>query len=215
MPYKSKEERLAYHRARYEREKEKLKGQALVRYYKNHEKRIEQMKMWQQEHPEEHRLNARLYHWEHRKEQLSKMKLRSARHYLENREQVIERTKLRALARYYRIKREVFDHYGSHCACCGEINPHLLTIDHVYNDGAAHRRELAGEKAEGRRSGDRIYGWLVKNNFPSGFQLLCYNCNCAKPKGACQPHRARPITEHWYFRGLDRAARRPPEGGER
>lgn len=46
----------------------------------------------------------------------------------------------------------------------------VLTIDHINNDGHKHR-ELVGVK---------MYRWLVQNNFPEGFQVLCANCNLKK-----------------------------------
>lgn len=194
MPYKSKEERLEYHRQRYQREKEKLKQQALARYYRNREHRLEKMAEWREENQEQHRLNARLYHWEHREEQLKKMQGRRKQWYDKNREAYLEKIRGKSLARYYRIRKQVFDHYGNVCICCGETNQNCFTIDHIDNDGAEHRRELYGK---GRRGS--IYDWLVKHNFPEGFQLLCYNCNCARPKGSCKPHRPRPISEHWFL----------------
>jgi len=82
-----------------------------------------------------------------------------------------------------RLRNEVLDAYGSHCACCGETKRHFLTIDHINNDGAEHRRKVG-----------HTYSWLKKNNFPPGFQVLCYNCNCSKGfYGQC-PH----ITERLY-----------------
>ncbi len=38
----------------------------------------------------------------------------------------------------------------------------------------------------GMQSGKTFYDWLMKNNFPQGFQTLCWNCNFAKHKfGEC------------------------------
>ena len=82
-----------------------------------------------------------------------------------------------------KIKFDIIFHY-SHgtmtCACCGEDQLHFLSIDHPNNDGAAHR------KAIGR---PEIYRWLIKNNYPEGFQVLCFNCNIGKKinDGIC-PH---------------------------
>ncbi len=28
--------------------------------------------------------------------------------------------------------------------------------------------------------GDNFLAWIIKNNFPKGFQILCHNCNHAK-----------------------------------
>lgn len=69
------------------------------------------------------------------------------------------------------LKREVMDKYGGKCVCCGEKPLIFLTIDHIKGGGNKHRKEL------GRRG---IYSWLRTNNYPKGFQVLCWNCNAAK-----------------------------------
>lgn len=52
------------------------------------------------------------------------------------------------------------------CACCGESIVEFLTIDH---------QDIVPDKRH--RSGDRLYGWILRNNFPKGFRVLCLNCN--------------------------------------
>ena len=78
---------------------------------------------------------------------------------------------------------KVINAYGGKCVCCGETEPHFLSIDHIDGGGRAHRREI----------GNHLYQWLIKNNFPKdNFQLLCYNCNCAKGHfGECPHETAR------------------------
>ena len=80
------------------------------------------------------------------------------------------------------LKDEVYAAYGGYrCNCCGETTREFLSIDHINNDGAAHRRKIGG--------GDRVYRGLRDNDFPAGFQILCMNCNFARGKyGAC-PHK--------------------------
>ena len=88
-----------------------------------------------------------------------------------------------------RLKNLCYEAYGGHrCACCGETEQMFLTIDHMNNDGAEHRRQVVGLK---RGGGKKIYSWLIANNFPSGFQILCMNCNWGKARngGVC-PHKA-------------------------
>lgn len=51
----------------------------------------------------------------------------------------------------------------------------MLTLDHVDNDGNEHRRN---EPA--LRWAKHMYAWIVKNGFPTNFQVLCYNCNISK-----------------------------------
>lgn len=81
-----------------------------------------------------------------------------------------------------RLKLEVFEAYGgAKCACCGEDTECFLSIDHIDGNGAKHRREI------GRTS---LYGWLKKNEFPSGFQVLCFNCNHGRHiNGGTCPHQ--------------------------
>jgi hypothetical protein len=90
--------------------------------------------------------------------------------------------------RYYKIKLKVFEHYCGgtpYCQCphCDVKEILFLTVDHINRDGNAHRK-LIGDGAW------NLYWWLVRNNFPPGFQVLCYNCNYGRNKtvdGRC-PH---------------------------
>ena len=86
-----------------------------------------------------------------------------------------------AVRHLQKLKREVIAAYGGKCQCCGETEPAFLTIDHVNDDGASHR------KAIGRA---RVYHWLKKHGYPKdGFQLLCFNCNCGRRvNGGVCPH---------------------------
>lgn len=88
-------------------------------------------------------------------------------------------------------------HYGSCCACCGEAEPKFLVVDHINNDGARHREEI-GQGARKIGSGSVMHAWLVANDFPDGFQLLCANCNMAKQNGGC-PHA---LVGEWLSAGL-------------
>lgn len=83
-----------------------------------------------------------------------------------------------------RLKLKVFLRYSPElkCACCGESKFEFLTLDHIEGRKAwGHGRELRS---------NRLYLWIVRNNYPKGFQVLCYNCNCAKGLyGEC-PHKS-------------------------
>jgi hypothetical protein len=84
------------------------------------------------------------------------------------------------------LQREVFTSYGSVCACCGEDYLPFLTMDHIHGGGTKARKNMKGNKS--------IYTWLKKNNFPSGFQILCMNCNWAKRDGKECPCPYKQIT---------------------
>ena len=77
-----------------------------------------------------------------------------------------------------RVKSKLFDILGNKCARCGFSDIRALQIDHVHGGGTKHRKEI----------GNQIYSWLKRNNYPKGFQILCFNCNNGKKiKGVC-PH---------------------------
>ncbi len=78
-----------------------------------------------------------------------------------------------------KFRQQVLEAYGGKCVCCGETTPEFLTIDHIFKDGAAHRREI----------GNDLYPWLVRNGFPKDrFRLLCMNCNLAIGQHGKCPH---------------------------
>lgn len=79
-------------------------------------------------------------------------------------------------------KSKIFNHYGRKCACCGITEEVFLTIDHINEDGSKHRKSLGNAG---------VYKDIVDRNFPSDFQILCWNCNLAKHKlGKC-PHQTK------------------------
>ena len=61
------------------------------------------------------------------------------------------------------------------CQCCGEKEIDMLTLDHINNDGAHHRKFNPN-------TGKNLVGYVIKNNFPDGYQVLCMNCNLSKSK---------------------------------
>lgn len=72
-----------------------------------------------------------------------------------------------------KIKIIVFKHY-SHgklkCKLCGYDTVDALTIDHINGGGLKHRKTIG-------YGGTNFYRWLIKNNFPEGYRVLCRNCN--------------------------------------
>lgn len=84
---------------------------------------------------------------------------------------------------YWKEQRlKVLSHYSNNtleCACCRECTYEFLAIDHINGGGTQHRKQLGSKY---------IYSWLIKNNFPEGFQVLCHNCNSAKSFYGICPH---------------------------
>lgn len=88
------------------------------------------------------------------------------------------------------LKQKAINNYGGKCTCCNESTLIFLCIDHINGGGNKHRRDVGlGESG----SGWKTYDWLIKNNFPDGFQVLCFNCNNAKHLLGVCPHLNGPI----------------------
>lgn len=88
-----------------------------------------------------------------------------------------------------RVRAEMIAAYGGRCACCGESNHQFLQLDHIYNDGAADRRNRNGNQS-------RHWAKLKKQGWPKDrLQLLCANCNFGKlmNRGVC-PHKTKDVS---------------------
>ncbi len=129
---------------------------------------------------------------EYRKKNTDTIKRKEKDRYLKDKEgraisnkQYYENNKLR-LVRSARDKRErqkliCLSHYsgGNVPVCshkfCNIMDVDMLTIDHIDDNGRKHRSTLSGNG-----TGEIIYRWLIKNGFPSGYQVLCWNHNVKK-----------------------------------
>lgn len=81
-----------------------------------------------------------------------------------------------------RLKLKILKHYGGNppmCACCNEKEIKFLTIDHML------KKEKYGKNY---CSGTSLTIMLNKENFPEGFQVLCFNCNLSKGIYGVCPH---------------------------
>ena len=180
------------------------------------DERKEKQRLSNKKYYEKHkeRLNAEKREKRQRPEEKEKQKEYAHRYYLKNKERLLEKTKKydrenkelntvrrkkwrqknaehvknrdRTLRKKYKMM--VYEHYGKDgikCACCGEDEIEFLTLDHIYNNGGHHRKKL-GYK--------HLNHWIIQNNYPPIFQLLCMNCNFAKGKnggtGRC-PHEEK------------------------
>lgn len=123
-----------------------------------------------------------------RSKNLDKIKARKKEYYLENKEYIIEKVNEYisnnrvkhnnwAMVARNKLKLKVFLHYCDgqlRCKNCNQSELSLLTIDHIDGDGNKHRKEV------GIKTGYSTYRWLKRNNFPDGFQVLCWNCQFRK-----------------------------------
>lgn len=80
------------------------------------------------------------------------------------------------------LRKEVLDHYGGACVCCGETTLQFLALDHKNGGGTKHRQEL------GLR-GSNMWAWVKREHFPAMFQVMCHNCNQAIGYYGSCPHK--------------------------
>lgn len=162
-------------------------------YYRNNKLVISKYKTeWKRndynKNPEKHKLiNRNYYHKNIHKERcLANNRVKNAYH-----------------RNHKAYKTEVLMYYGNgklSCVCCGEKELKFLTIDHIIP-----RKSL--KENEQKLSGFALYKNLRQNNFPKGFQTLCWNCNSGKAlnKGTC-PHKEQKsieISMDWCSSGGD------------
>lgn len=172
-----REWRVAYYRENRERIRAAAKNRRQENTVANRIKR--------RSHYEKNRDRILAYHKKHYAEYRGREAAKGRLYRIANRERIRERNKTLNRQR----KMIVLSHYGGtppSCACCGERGVDFLTLDHVHGRGKAHRRELG-------RTGNALYQYLVSHDFPTDveFQVLCFNCNCAKGfVGKC-PHQEK------------------------
>jgi hypothetical protein len=78
-----------------------------------------------------------------------------------------------------KLREQTWAAYGGACLGCGETEGCCLTIDHIFDDGAAERRKGGREG----RAGVGFYRYLRDTGFPQDrYQLLCFNCQYRKRK---------------------------------
>lgn len=122
---------------------------------------------------------SRLLHRDYYKRQIAKWREKNrdtVREYARTHAQTPEYKKKRA-SFILAVKIEVLGHYGQNgvpeCKC-GFKDIRALSLDHIYGDGATHRRKLKGA------CGYRMYAILKASGFPAGYQTLCMNCQWIK-----------------------------------
>ena len=74
-------------------------------------------------------------------------------------------------------KLKVMTHYSNgspECKFCGIVDIDVLTLDHINGGGNQHKKVTKSH----------TYRWIINNDFPDGFQVLCFNCNWKKRIGS-------------------------------
>jgi hypothetical protein len=79
-----------------------------------------------------------------------------------------------------KLKLAAFEAYGNACACCGETRVEFLSIDHI--------DPTTAKRGTSERSGVGLYRMLRNQQYPTGYRVLCMNCNFARGHFGYCPH---------------------------
>lgn len=150
----------------------------------NKEKQREISKKWDKNNRERRREISRDYYNRNK----DKVKEYQKNYYQENKDKILskkDRIKDYQIKYSQKLKFEILSHYSYGnviCNCCGETEYDFLTLDHINGGGTQHRKEVG--------VGISYWLWLIRNNYPDGYQVLCMNCNLGRHKhnGVC-PHK--------------------------
>lgn len=84
-----------------------------------------------------------------------------------------------------KLRKTVLNHYGNnnpHCVCCYENKIEFLSLDHIKGGGNKQRKAI-------KRGSREHWKWFVDNIFPTGFRILCHNCNLSYGFYGYCPHQ--------------------------
>jgi hypothetical protein len=92
-----------------------------------------------------------------------------------------------------KLRFDFLDALGAICACCGEDDVRFLTLDHVDNSGAKHRKLFKDHQ---------IYREARRKGYPRDkYQVLCFNCNSGRScNGGICPHKDELTKEQAWER---------------
>jgi hypothetical protein len=158
-------------------------------------------KKFRENHRKELSARDKLY-W---KKNASRIKKVKHQYYLKNRDEIFKKVVVwrgnnAAKCRAYcakaknKLKNQVFSHYCGgdvRCKWCGETDLYILSIDHIDGGGGRHRRQIGS----GNKGGYNFYRWLKRNNYPDGFQVLCFNCQYRKRMVEMKPKNPTHLQE--------------------
>ena len=185
------EERKAKQREYYQKNKERYRKNGNIWKGKNRQhvneqsrkKRAENLEQhreyereWQRKNPEKLKAADKKYYHSHKEKRAAALKkwiFNNREKYLESQIQYnLDNSKIK-LEKRLEKRVAVLSHYSGGgdpiCLKCNEKEFAFLTVDHV-----------DGVKRNDGRAGFTLIGYLIKNDFPEGYQTLCGNCNWLK-----------------------------------
>lgn len=172
------EERRAYKRAWYLKNRELTLARVKARQEANHDAYLDYQRKHREENADEYRAKSRKWKADNQERHRASSREYSRLH--------ADEISLKRKEKRRALKQTVLDAYGNQCACCDEAAYEFLTIDHVNGDGAVDRKALG--IGEGGRS-HILYAHIIAAGFPEDYRILCFNCNSARGFYGYCPHR--------------------------
>lgn len=166
--------------------KDRIKKRRKELYNLNKPIRSEKKKEYQKQWRHENKEYLKEYNKKHHQLKKTERNIHSRLYYKTNRDMLV----IKQRKYNNKMKIQIYNHYSNFnikCNCCGESMIEFLSIDHINNDGFEHRKTVG--------NGTALYKWLISNNYPLGFQILCHNCNFAKGKDKDHicPHKRKIV----------------------
>lgn len=98
---------------------------------------------------------------------------------LKNNPELLQKIYLNSKEYRQRLRLKVIAYYSNNtnkCKICGFSDIRALVIDHVNDDGYLFKRANSNK----RENNTNTFRRIVREGYPKGFQVLCFNCNYIK-----------------------------------
>jgi hypothetical protein len=118
-------------------------------------------------------------------------KLYLSEYYKVHKQTMLAQSKSKGKERHANAKKLCIEYYSNgtnKCICCGESIYEFLSLNHINGGGNKDRKTFKGART--------FCEYLVKNNYPNGLNVMCYNCNLSYGFfGYCphQKHKAKSV----------------------
>ena len=159
-----------------EKNREKIKEYARNRRASNLEEFRKHQRDWHRKNPEKSKAAGKRYYHSHKensKNYYTKWVGKNREYYLEQNRKYNKKHSKDKQKWNYEKRLVVITHYSKksypECSICHEKNMNFLQIDHIN-----------GVMRDDGRGGSKLVNYLIKNEFPKGYQILCGNCNWLK-----------------------------------